>query len=454
MGEKYYDLTAAQQILFFSQKYTIHKQVNNICSSILIDEKLNFDTLRKAVVKAYERNDSLRVRIVKVGKDMKQYFAEFEEPYIEYLDFRGKSFEAMEKKLYKIAHKPVTVFGKSMSKVYLIHSYDGKCGIYFVVSHMILDSWAITTFFKDVLSIYDSLTKGVDMPRPLAPFEPLLANDLNYTTTEAYKKDHEFWENFLGTDEPIFTHVNGSCVLEKYRKKKKNPDLRYGSVVSLFTKANNVMLPVPKDLVERMEGYCAANKLPMQSFVLLGLRTYFSKVNKREKDIIFHTVVARRGTLTEKYTGGTRVHFMPFRTVLDENMTFKSACEIISEKQAAIYRHSNINPLEVMNIWKGLYGTPQLGTYLTVTLTYQPVKLTSPNGIPLQTKWYGNGAFGSPLYLTVMDGDGDGSLKFYYEYQTHNVSFKTIQNLHSYMMKVFEAGINTDEITLDNLLDL
>ena len=140
MERKYYDLTAAQNILFFSQKYTIHKQVNNVCTSVLVDKELDLDRLKKAIEIAYDRNDALRIRIVKVDKSMKQYFEDKADSHIEFLDFTGKTRDQMEKKLYKIASKPVTVWGKPLSKTYMIRSYDGRTGLYFVVSHMIMDS--------------------------------------------------------------------------------------------------------------------------------------------------------------------------------------------------------------------------------------------------------------------------------------------------------------------------
>lgn len=456
MERKYYDLTSAQMILFFSQKYTIHKQVNNICTSVLTDMELDFDILKKAIEKAYERNDSFRVRIVEVDKVMKQYFGEYEKPSIQCLDFRGRTQDEMENTLYRIARKPVTVFGTQMSRIYMMHSFDGKCGLYFVVSHLILDSWAITTFFKDILAIYEALLNGTEMPKPLYSYEKLLNTELNYRNTEAYKKDRAFLENeFNGKEEPIFTHINGYSILEKYRVKMKNPDLRScnGDISNiLFTKAKNVMLPVPGELAARMESYSTANNVSLQSVVLAALRTYLSKVNKNEKDIGFHTVVARRGTLQEKYTGGTRVHFMPFRTIIDENKTFKEACEIINDKQSSIYRHAEIDPLEVMGMWKKAYNTK--GSYFGLSVTFQPVKLTSPGGMRIETKWYGNGTASQNAYLTVMDGDGTGSLKFYYEYQTHAVSFDTIEKMHSYMMKVMEAGTANTNVTIGELLGI
>ncbi len=453
MDRKYYDLSDAQRILFYNQKFTIYKQVNNICTLVLVDTRLNFDTLKKAIIKAYERNDSFRIRIVKVNKEMKQYFAEHEDPDIKYLDFRGKTHGEMDKKLYKIARKKVSVFGKQMSKVYMVNSFDGKCGIYFVVSHMIMDSWAITTFFRDVLSVYEALSNGTDMPKPLTSYEELLKEELKYKNTEAYKADLEFWQKTLDASEPIFTHVNGSSVLEEYRKKKKDPNLRYAKFFSLNTKANNVMLPVPKELVEQMNAYCIDNKVTMQSLIIMAFRSYYSKVNNREKDISFYTTVARRGTLAEKNTGGSRVHFYPFRMIFEEKDTFKKACQVISEKQTEVYRHAEIDPLKILGIWKKIFNISSVETYCAGTITFQPVNL-SFGKFNVESKWYGNGTSAQQLYLTVMDGDGTGSLKFYYEYQTKSITLETVQKLHSYMLKALSAAVEKDEITIGELLNI
>ncbi|NLA85272.1 MAG: hypothetical protein GX854_12345 [Clostridiales bacterium] len=453
MERKYYSLSDAQRILFHSQKYAIYKQVNNICTLVLVDTRLDFDIFKKAIMKAYERNDSFRIRIVKVKGEMKQYFAEHEDPDIKFLDFTGKTREQMDKKLYRIARKKVTVYGKQMSKVYMIRSFDGKCGIYFVVSHLIMDSWAITTFFKDVLSIYQALSSGTDMPKPLTSYEELLIKELNYKNTRAYEDDIKFWRKNLDAGEPIFTHVNGSCVLERYRKKKKDPTIRYAKFFTLRTRANNVVFWVPKELVEKMSEYCTKNKVTMQSMVIMAFRSYYSKVNNREKDISFYTTVARRGTLAEKNSGGSRAHFYPFRTIFEEEDTFKKACQVISEKQTEVYRHAEVDPLKNLGIWKEMFNISHVETYCAGTITFQPVNLSSGE-FNVESKWYGNGTSAQPLYLTVMDGDGTGALKFYYEYQTRNITLNTVRKLHSYMMKALKAAVENDEITVREVLDI
>ncbi len=48
---------------------------------------LDYNIMKKAVNEAYKRNDSLRIRITEVDKEIKQYFAEHEDPVFGYLNF-------------------------------------------------------------------------------------------------------------------------------------------------------------------------------------------------------------------------------------------------------------------------------------------------------------------------------------------------------------------------------
>ena len=145
---------------------------------------------------------------------------------------------------------------------------------------------------------------------------------------------------------------------------------------------------------------------------------------------------------------------MPLTTIIEEHETFRKACEIINEKLSTIFRHANISAVEIMSLWRKLYNLPQIGGYVSSAVTFQPVKIVAPGGMKVETKWYGNGASGQPLYFTVMDGDGTGALKFYYEYRPHEISLETVKKLHAYMLKALEAGIKNDEITIGELLNI
>jgi hypothetical protein len=454
MERKYYDLTKGQRMTFLSQKYTFNKEVNNICTSILMEKELDFEVLKKAIEKEYERNDSLRLRVLKVDGEMKQYFEEQEKPTIEYLDFRGKTKEEMEEKLYKIASKSISVFGKPMSKVYLMHSCDGKCGICFLVSHLLFDFWGVSVFYVDVLKIYEAMIKGEDMPKPLNPYEDLLVEELNYKNTERYIKDLEYFNKMLDEGEPVYNSINGYSVLEKYRKKKKNPNLGYASEFSVFQKGKHEDIPFPKELTERIESYCTTNKVTMQSILFLAYRSYISKINKNEPDVSLTFIIAGRGTLKEKNTGGTRATFLPLRTIMEKDVVFKEACEIIDKKTTELYRHASFDPMELLAMRKSKFSAPALSDYEGAVFSFQPERLVGPDGSRFEIKWYGNGISPAIFFLTIMDGGNSVGFNFNYEYQLHNVPYETIEKINAYMIKAIEAGISKEGTTIGDLLEI
>lgn len=449
----YYDLTAAQNLMSLQQRFNVHRQCNNICTTVLFDKEIDFDILRKAIAIEYERNDALHLRITKQDKKEKQYFADNALQEITFLDFTGKTREEMDNEFLKIARKRITYYDKPLSKIYLVKSYDGKSGMCLLNGHIIMDSWGVTVFYKDLFEVYEALLEGSDMPKPLSSYEKLLQKELDYPNTPRFKSDLDFWKSEIDTDEPIYTDINGSGFLESYRKKKKKPELRYVSNVGIFYKSGMLMYLLPKEIVEKAEKYCIDNQLSLQHMFFLAYRSYLSKVNNREKDILINASAARRGTLEEKNCGGSRVNAINFRSILDENTTFKEGLEIMKEKQTSYYRHIDFDYVEITKMLKKRHGIGLVGGYCSSMLTYQPVKTVSGDA-PVYTNWYDNAGYPSILYLTVMDGDGTGALKCYYQYRRKRVSEDTIKNLHNYLCSFFTAGIENDRITIGELLDL
>lgn len=92
-------------------------------------------------------------------------------------------------------------------------------------------------------------------------------------------------------------------------------------------------------------------------------------------------------------------------------------------------------------------------SYRSVAMTFQPVPMKI-EGVPeIETRWYSNGAVAQPLYLTIMDGDGTGGLKVYYEYMSNTISKEKIADLHRYMTYVMVEGAKNPQIRLRDLYE-
>jgi hypothetical protein len=450
----YYPLTSSQHTLFLARKYSIHKSITNVPTSIIVKDDLDLDLLEDAVRKAITRWDVFGLRLVKEGSQQKQYFGEREVEYIGQLDFTGKTREEMTKKLEKLGSKKLDVYEAPLARIYIMKTPEGYGGIFSVISHMIMDSWSISMFYKDCFDIYFSMAKGTPFPKDIRDYENVLKKEIAYRQSDQYQKDVDYWTEDNNSEEPIYTDLTGDG-LEKFRKKKKDNSLRHNGIFYIRNTAQLDMHWLEKDKVEPMAHFIEEHQFPsMQVLFQMGLRTYLAKVNNHEEDISYYNVCARRGTLEEKRTGGTRVHFITFRTIMPKETTFLDGCRMLYDKQNELYRHADFPPMEMLDIEQRIRGLNQSGTYRSLSMTYQPVAMKLEEDVEIETRWYSNGAVASPFYLTIMDGDGTGGFKCYYEYMSNIISEETIKDLHRYMTKVMVEGAKNPDITLDELYAL
>ena len=450
----YYPLSPAQHLLFLSRKYTVHKAVLNIPTSMILDVRLDNDLLQKALESAISRWDSFGLRLKEQGKEIQQYFDVRTCECIEQKDFSKSSEENMLNFFYKEAQKKMGILDCPMARFYIVTTPKGNTGIFSVINHIMMDSWAISMFYKDVMDIYTAMANNLPLPKEVRSYESCLIKEFEYRNSEAYKKDQEFWINEIGQDEPFYTDVNGSQVLERFRKKNKNSDARYSNSFFIRTKADHVVRTIDKEDIEKMKAFLKAYEFPsMHILFLMGLRTYLSKVNGTN-DVSISSIVARRATLEEKFSGGTRAQFVPFRTIIEEDTTFREALNILLDKENILYRHADINPMEIFGMEQRAFPLKQGQTYRGASLTFQPVPMEIGNGMHAETRWYPNGASAQPFYLTIMDGDGSGGLKCYYEHIISHIEPETINTCHDYMLKVILEGISHPEMKLSELYHL
>jgi hypothetical protein len=450
-----YALTPSQGLTVMNRTWCIHRNVINIPTSIIVDAALDLDLLEKAVRVAVGRWDSFGIRIVKKGKQWQQYFDEPALISLKREDFRGRRLVEMEEFFHREASKVLPLAQSPMAKIWLFSDPDGNSGVFSVINHLIMDSWAISNFYVDVLKVYQSLAGGRPLPKPPVSYEGLLVKDLAYLQSERYTVDKEFWRQELTASEPLFTSLKGSWELADHRKKKKSPDLRICRNFYLRSKGEHIVKVVSADDVTRIKAFLVEARYPsMQLMFTLALRTYLDKVNDRTQDVTMGETLSRRGTLEEKHTGGSRVHHFNFRTVLPETMTFMEALETLLDKQNRYYRHMDFPSAEAMTMVEEAFDKKPGNTYSGLLFTFQTLSFTLDEALSYKTMWYCNGATALAAYLTIMDDDGSGGLRCYWEHSLSRMPATYIEDAHDFMVRVIRAGIERPAITLGELMDM
>ncbi len=460
MPQMYYDLTPAQAAQH--QKIVEYKtqQVANICVSMTLQLPLDFGLLKKCIQLEYDRSECLRIRFTTPDEkeDVKQYIAEKETRDIRHENLSHLSFEDAYKTMLHWSSQPFVGDDIPLNEFVMISLPGGYNGMYIKIDHRLADSSAVTVMVNDIMELYCHYQFGSRYPEPLASYTDMLEKDLKKAGNEKrLKKDAAYWAStFEEYGEPLYSDITGTKVLEESRIKHKDPTLRAADREMEHNQIDRKAYHLEPDATQHLLDFCMNHHSSMTNLLLLGMRTYLSKVNDGQEDITIRNYIARRSTHQEWTSGGNRTIAYPCRTVIDPDTTFLEALLEVQDVQNHVYRHANYDPALLSKQMKELYPVPKNTTYESVGLTYQPlpVRLKNDhlNGISLNGMWIPNGSASQKVYLTVMHSAEDLGLSFYFRYQTKDLTEHDLELFYYYLMRILFKGIAEPDMTIGEII--
>ncbi|WP_296831708.1 condensation domain-containing protein [Marvinbryantia sp.] len=457
---EYYPLTAAQKMHHnWIQKYQT-QQVSGVSVVASLQSPLDFGLLKKCIQLEIERYGCMRIRFTKPDEkgEVKQYLVEQDTRDIPLKDLSGMSMQQADALMQQWAYETFDGDDIPLCDVTMLRLPEGYNGFFIHMDHRLIDSCGLVVMINDLMQLYTHYRFGAAYPQDLADFETVLEKDLKRANNEKrFAKDKKFWDDQLNAlGEPLYSDIQGPSVLEAARKKHKNPMLRAADIElkNLFVEVKDYQLePEPtKNLID----FCMNHQLSMTNLLLLGIRTYLSKVNNGQEDITIENFISRRSTHDEWTSGGSRTIMFPCRTVISPETDFLSAAYEIQNVQNRIYMHSNYDPALIEEEMRRRYHTPENTTYESCYLTYQPmpVQVDNPHlaGIGQHAKWFANGAATKKMYLTVSH-TANGGMNFSYHYQTAQLEEHDMELLYYYMMRILFKGIAEPDMSIGEIME-
>lgn len=461
-GYKTYPLTVAQKFHNFYSQYCPGKEILTIGTSLTIEFELDIEELRRAVYKAYDRCESMRARMAydKKEKEWYQYIVPKEERPIEYVDFSGQTMEEAEATMTKWTRVAFDKEDEPMNKVVIVKTPDGFQGLYVAGDHRFLDAQSLILFLKDVIELYcNAKFEGVAYPAEMRSYIEQIKKDLAYEAgSKAQERDRAYFYKLIEESEPIYNGINGPKKLEEIREATNNSNLRAAPTGSDSMVAAIDIFHLEEEPTKRLMAFCENNHVSLQCLLIMGIRTYLQKINNND-DVSLQVAYARRATLLEKKSGGTRIHCFPFRTVISEEKSFMEGIHEIRDRQNETFRYVNFNPAEYLGYRKQYYNTPVGLGYETISLTYQPATLkekglTDIGDIRYKTKRYCNGYYSDGLYLTVVHRPEDNGLDFSFEHQTKAYTREELEYFYYYICKIMFKGIERPTLKIGDIIKL
>jgi len=460
-GYTVYPLTVAQKFHRFYLDRCPKKQVVNIGTSLTIETEIDFEVLKQSIYKAYERCEAMRIRFAQ-DKDgtWYQYIIDKEERDIEFVDFSEKTMEEAEAIMKGWTEVPFSRWDSPQNRIVMIKTSDGYSGIYLLVDHFTMDAQSLICFLKDIIELYcNQMYENVPYPKEMASYIEQLKKDLAYEAgCKAKERDIAFFEKLIESSEPVYAGIDGTKMLDEEKERTGNPNAR--TVINVSDSVDSALdvFHLEGEPTKRLMDFCEEHHVSLACLLIMGLHTYFHKMNNYN-DVSINTAIARRATLKEKKSGGTRIHSFPFRTIITEDKTFLDGIYQIRDLQNKMFRHANYDPVAYFAYRGKIYHNQPGHTYEPMSLTYQPLTLKQ-NGleklgnIKYKTKWYANGATTQAMYLTVMHRPNDNGLDFNFEHQIKAVSREQLEFLYYYLCKIMFKGAENPNLTVGDIMKL
>jgi hypothetical protein len=458
--EKLYPLTPAQMVHHLPIRQLGTMQCINVSAVCALQAELDFDLLRKCVQMEFERNESLRTRFTKPDSDgnVKQYILSGVTPAVPLKDLRHMTKEAADDLMAQWAFELFEEHDVPTCEITLLKLPDGYNGLYVHLDHRIADSCGMIVLMNDLMGLYTHFKFGAALPDALSSYRSMLEKDLKReTNAKRCAKDESYWaDTFDRLGEPLYADVTGTDTLRQSQLRHGDRNLRAADLELKDAGVGVKDFDLETEATRKLSDFCQSHQVSITNLLLLGLRTYLSKVNDGQEDVTVRNFISRRSTHEEWTSGGTRTVSFPCRTVIRPDTDFLSALREVQDVQNHVYLHANFDPQKLAGMMKERFHTPDNTTYESLYLTYQPTPVNTTNehlrNIPIWSNWYTNGINTKKCYLTVTHRP-DGGMHFSFHYQTAHLNDHDMELLYYYLMRILFKGISEPEMSIGAVMN-
>ena len=275
---KKYILTASQKLLLYFQLLNRKKSDGNICGSLTIKEKVDFEKLKKAVNFVVEKNDSFRTRICFSGLSFKQFFIEHKDFDIEIIDV--KTDNDVKEIENKMNHEVFSMLNNPLFKIKFFRFDDGTGGMVCCMHHVICDAWTVGLAVNEIMAYYCDSEKDIQSFHYYEHVE----DEHNYLSGNLIKKDENFWKEFFKDNIPQPATIKGDLNKE-----------------NISRVANYYKVHISKGVMDAINEYCKNINISICSF-FTGVFSLYIGIEEQLQEFLLDTIISNRGTYKDKHT--------------------------------------------------------------------------------------------------------------------------------------------------------
>ncbi len=429
MKKEYYELTNPQKNIWMVELVNDGSNINNIAGVFYIkNDEFKYDIHNEVLNELIKNNEALRLNIIKKGEEPLQYIREFKKQNIEVLDMSLLSEKDFNTYIKNEMLKPINILGEKLYEFKIIKLPNMKTCIYYKFHHIISDAWGLIQVATQYSKIYEKLYNNIENDLEVPSYIEYINSEKQYMESDKYKKDEEFWNEYL-------KDINEPVALKNVSKKINKESKRY-------------IVKLDKELNEKINMYCKNNKVSPYVLFLTALSTYIYRI-KDINDFIIGTPVLNRSNFKEKQMLGMFISTIPMRFKIEENIKFRDLLKAVSCDTMSIFRHQKYPYSEII---KEVHSKTDIKANLyNIVLSYQNARANYSDNKKYNAIWKEPNCIQDDLDIHIVDINNEGKLEIYYDYLIDVFDKIEIKYLHTRLIAIIEDALSNEEVTVEDI---
>ena len=427
---KKYSLTYPQQSIYLTEQFYKNTNVNNICGTAIVEAKLDFDILKKAINYVVLKNDSFRIHLVQGKQDIDQYISDYKEFDIEIIDIKGKEDVATIEN--NIMQKNFHLFENDLFEFKIFRFENGNGGFLLNIHHIIADAWTLGLTCRKIMNVYANLVDFESLHDIKSSYIDYINDEQKYINSEKFNKDKAYWDKQL-KDCPIPADLPSDIISKD---------------AELSCVGDRISFIVPKQKMKQIKDFCNTNKVSNFAFLMAVYSIYIGRISNLDDFCLGTSILNRVGNI-QKNTTGMFVNVSPIRLNLQENNTFINYINTVGRDILSLLRHQKY-PYKLM-LEELRQKDSSIPNLYNIVLSYQLTKANNESNYHYTTRWAFNGTEADNLTIQFYDLDEEGILNIAYDYKKLKYSNEYIKNMHSRIMEIIDQVLENPEIDLNKI---
>lgn len=431
MKETIYNLTNPQKSILMTEQFYSGSNINNICGTAIVDNKLNFDVLKKAINIVAKNNDSFNFKLILDNNEIKQCVDRIDELDIEIVDI--DSHDDISKIETDMMNHTFYIYNSRPYCFKIFRLKDNTGGFMLNIHHLYADSWTLGLTARKIVKTYSSLINNEPIEEDVEnSYINYIYSEKEYLNSEKYIKDKKYWED-------VFSTIPEQASIPAFKQEAAD---------DFSPVAERKIFSMDKFKIEKINQFCKSNNISIFNFFMAIYSIYIGRVSNLD-DFVIGTPILNRTNFREKNTTGMFINTAPLRIKLNNNLDFKSFVCNIAKDSLSMLRHQKYHYQNILeDLRKRDSSLPNL---YNIILSYQVTKANTEKDLSYTTRWAFNGSTADDIDIHLYDLNDSGSLNIAYDYKVSKYNIGHIVNIHNRILCMIDQVLNSSTILLNDI---